>query len=256
MGLDWRCLAGKPSMLRSDQLQPTALHHPFTARGDRMPSDRHGRHIGTCGFGHVDEEHSMKFRKGLLATALVAAFIAPVHAANVALSPNGQWNPFAVDDLVGPSYGTAWIDTETLSPSYGETLNYTFTIAPGDIGMLTIVDAGFAGDTFNVTNLGSSIGATSSVAATTFDTAPNAGADYDAALANASFSRGVFTLGAGSYSISGSLLQSVTLDGTTPLNATAGALKLDVSPVPESGSLALMLAGFGVLAFVARRRAA
>jgi len=116
-----------------------------------------------------------------------------------------------------------------------------------------VVDGGFAGDSFTLTNFGALFGATSAVAPTTVDTAAEFGYDFDAALADARFSNGSFTLGAGSYRIGGALAQSVSFDGA-PLNSTVGALRLVVSAVPEPGSVALLFAGLGLMASVARRR--
>ena len=61
---------------------------------------------------------------------------------------------------------------------------------------------------------------------------------------------------AGAYSIGGILAQSL-MSGTDRLDATSGALRLTVgtvAPVPEPSSLALLLAGVGVVGTVARRR--
>ena len=115
-------------------------------------------------------------------------------------------------------------------------------------GVLTVVDAGFAGDTFTIANSGSVIGTTSSVPA-----GQPIGAtvlDYDDALANPAYSRGVFTLAPGSYSISGSLLQSVLGDE----GATSGGVRLAVSAIPEPAGPTLLLAGLGVVGLMARRR--
>jgi hypothetical protein len=114
--------------------------------------------------------------------------------------------------------------------------------------VLTVVDAGFAGDTFTITDSGSVIGTTSSVPA-----GQPVGAtvlDDDEALANPAYSRGVFTLAPGSYSISGSLLQSVFGDA----GATSGGVRLAVSAIPEPADTTLLLAGLGVVGLMARRR--
>jgi hypothetical protein len=188
--------------------------------------------------------------KQLMAAALAAATLiaAPAHATSVALPADGSWNEFNVDSFIAADFGTGWIDSADGSP-----LSFTFTIGAGSHGTLTVVDAGFAGDTFSLTNFGSAFGATSSVATGTTDGALVF--DFDAALADPAYSHGVFTLNAGTYSIGGSLLQSV-LDSGVDLDATNGAVRLSVSAIPEPSSPLLMLGGLAAVALLARRRSA
>jgi len=182
--------------------------------------------------------------KHLMAAAIAAAVIAPAaHATTVALPGDDSWAEFDVDAFSAQDFGNGWIDTND-----GSALNFTFTVAPGMHGVLTVVDAGFAGDTFTISNFGNVIGTTSSVPA-----GQPVGAtvlDLGDALANPAYSRGVFTLGAGSYSISGSLAQSVFGDE----GATLGGVRLAVSAVPEPTDTALLLAGLGIVGLMARRR--
>jgi hypothetical protein len=184
-----------------------------------------------------------------LAIAATAALAAPAHATDIALTADGAWHPFAVDSLLAPpSASLSWIDDA------GAILDFTFVVGAGLHGLLTVVDAGFAGDVFAVTNFGSVIGSTSPVPVGTFEGANNVGTDFAAALADSSFSRGLFSLAPGAYRISGRLTQSLTLGGD-PLDATVGAVRLDVAaPVPEPSSFALLLAGLGVAGMLARRR--
>lgn len=188
----------------------------------------------------------MKTTALLAALALALAAAAPAQATTIALPADGSWQEFTVDNFVAPSFGTDWIDYTD-----GSALHFDFTVPAGFVATLTVVDNGFAGDTFTVRNGATVLGATSSVATGTI--AGDTVFVFDEALANPAYSHGVFTLGAGSYSINGSLLQSVLDDGGQPLNSTSGALKLNVSAVPEPTSIALLLAGLGVVGFLSAR---
>ena len=193
-------------------------------------------------------------RRHLLATLTLAAAgaAAPALATDLPLPGNGQWSSFAVDSFLSEAgVGTGWIDDA------GAPLTFSFAIGAGMRGTLTVVDAAFAGDSFSVTNFGVLLGLTSSVPVGSFESAVAVGTDFNAALADTRFSRGVFSLGSGSYRIGGALAQSVTLGGA-PLNATVGGLRLDVAvaPVPEPSSLAMLFAGFGVTGLLIRRRRA
>jgi hypothetical protein len=193
-------------------------------------------------------------RHAAVAAALLGALAAPSHATLVALAADAQWNTFNVNDVDARSFGVEWIDNaNTLSPDFGTPLEFAFTIAAGFKGVLTVVDAGFAGDTFKLTDFGNALGNTSGVAAQSVDSAFYIGTDFDAALTNPAFSQGVFEFSAGSYRIGGMLDQSVSLDGQ-PLNATVGALKLSVVAVPEPSTWLVLAAGLGALGLVSRRR--
>lgn len=199
--------------------------------------------------------------RALSACALIAAFAAPAYAANIALTTNaaqtgyGAWQEFNVSDTDALDYGVEWIDfANSNSPSFGTPLSFTFTIAAGEVGSFTVVDGGFAGDTFKLTNFGSDIGSTSGVTPAVYATATDTGNNFEAALSSPSFSNAVLTFGEGSYSVSGRLDQSVTMDGTSPLNATLGAVRLTVAPIPEPSTYALLLGGLGFVGLLARRR--
>lgn len=204
--------------------------------------------------------------RALAACALIAAFAAPAftapaNATNIALTTNaaqigyGAWQEFNVSDTDARSYGVEWIDfADSTSPSFGTPLAFTFTIAAGEVGSFTVVDGGFAGDTFKLTNFGGDIAITSNVASTVYSTAPDTGNNFDVALADPAFSNAVLTFTEGSYSVSGRLGQSVTTDGTSPLNATLGAVRLTVAPIPEPSTYALLLGGLGLVGLLARRR--
>lgn len=205
----------------------------------------------------------MSFARSTVLAAVLAVTSLASQATTISLAADGQWNAFDVAELDSLSGGTEWIEAHnSLDPGYGSALNFSFTINTGSVGTLTVVDAAYAGDTFWVFNGAALLGATSSVAPGVYAFLPddtpvtpvNAGYDFDAALQDPAFSRGVFTLAAGTYSISGLLAQSVSFEDGTPLNATAGALKLSVSAVPEPSGWALAAAALGFAVFVTRRR--
>jgi PEP-CTERM motif len=180
-----------------------------------------------------------------VAVALGLCVAGLAHATTTPLAANGQWVEFDVDDVQAQSTGVEWIDYTD-----GSALSFTFTVtAPVE---LRVVDAGFAGDTFNVSVNGVSQ-LTSAVAVTAYSPTRAAITNFDAAWADASFSRGSWLLTApGNYTVTGVLAQSVT-NGAAPLNATIGAVML--AAVPEPGTWALLLAGLALLGLTARRRA-
>ena len=185
----------------------------------------------------------------LAAVALAAAATTlPARAVDMPITTDGAWHSFLVDSLSAPvATPLGWIADS------GALLDFTFTLAAA--ARLTVVDAGFAGDVFAVTNFGAAFGATNAVPAGSFDSAHDVGTDFAAALADPAFSRGVFNLGAGSYRISGVLTQSVTFDGV-PLDATVGAVRLEplAAAVPEPSSIAILLAGLCATGAIVRRR--
>jgi hypothetical protein len=179
------------------------------------------------------------------ALLLSLAAAGAAHASTTQITTPGQWFEFGIDDTVSPTGGTEWIDSIDNSA-----LSFSFTIAVPSV--LRVVDAGFAGDSFRVSINGSAL-QTSAVPPVAYESNPASTIDFDAAWADANYSRGSFVLSApGTYTVTGSLLQSVSLAGA-PLNATLGAVML--APVPEPSTWALLLAGLGVIGFAARRRA-
>jgi hypothetical protein len=189
-------------------------------------------------------EHRHLLAAGLLALAAMGS----AHATDVTLTPNGAWNEFFVVDPAFNLGNTdlSWIDINDYSK-----ISFSFTVAAGFHATVTVVDGAFSGDVFTVSANGAALGNTSAAA----NSYPVSTLDYDAALASADFSRGVYGFHAGSYTVTGALFASA-LDGDgLPLNTTVGALKLEIAPVPEGSTLAMLLAGLGVVGLLARRRA-
>src|SRR5262249_45317869 len=118
-----------------------------------------------------------------LVTVFTAVGIVNAEATTIGLPKDGSWHGFDVADIIAADFGTEWIDLNDGSP-----LNFVFTIAPTEVGQLTIVDTGYAGDTFQVFNNGSALGTTSSVPGGVYSGGAGI-SDPDVALANALFSR-------------------------------------------------------------------
>jgi len=198
-------------------------------------------------------------RSSFVAASYAFTAIAAQAATVIPVTQDGSWYAFTVDALSAQSGGVEWIDSDyDLAGGAGDfqALSFTFTVA--DKAILKLVDAYTAGDTYNL-SITSASGTTaytsSSVAARDLNDAvlPSFNDSFDGAFADsANFSQLTLTLGAGTYTVTGALLQSVTVDGFA-LNSTAGGLS--VTAVPEPTSLALVLAAAGVVGVVSRRRA-
>ncbi len=181
-----------------------------------------------------------------LALSLGLGLIAQAQATTVSLAADGQWNEFNVDDMSSTSQGVEWIDmNDSNSPNFGSVLTYQFTVATGFKALLSVVDAGQAGDHFKIFNNGQSLGLTSD-SSTNTDYSNN----FDSNLTNTNFSSGVFALTDGTYNITGILLSTFQ-----PFNATNGAVKLEVTAVPLPDTFGLFLGSLSLFALARRRRA-
>jgi hypothetical protein len=183
-----------------------------------------------------------------LLTAVVASACAcAAQATTTTLAADASWYLFDVTPDLAADSGLGWIDITD-----GSALSFSFDVAAGTKAVLTVVDGGFSGDVFSVRSNGAALANTS----TASNSYPNSiGLDFDAALAQPNFSRGSYVFGAGSYSVSGALATSALDDLGAPINATVGAVQLQVSAVPEASTLSSLLAGLGLIGFLLRRRA-
>lgn len=126
----------------------------------------------------------------------------------------------------------------------GSAWDTTFNFVLATDALLQVTDGFLSGDRFEVFDGATSLGLTSaptSVGDEILD-------DYAAALADPRWSSGEFLLTAGSYSISGTAVDSPFQGGRAALRLVA------VAPVPEPSTYALMLGGLGLVGFLARRR--
>jgi len=174
-------------------------------------------------------------------SALVAT---PASAADILLD---QWYNFVFGG-VGSSLasgGELGTNPDAIYPGAGP---WTFTLTGS--GTLTLIDGFLSGDQFNVTNFGISIGDTS---------LPTEGAacgsNITACLATPEISQGVFALGPGAHSISGTTLLSPFGGGAGFFIVREGSVGQH-GAVPEPGVWLMMLIGFGFVGASLRHRKA
>jgi len=185
--------------------------------------------------------------------SLIGFFIASVLSFNVSatvINPGiDEWYALDVDELVALDTGLGWIDGQVDDiKGYvgdGSALSFAFILTKSSV--LTVVDAGIAGDEFSI--LVNGMAYVSS--AVTAGSDEYAGTDFDAALLNPAFSRLSLMLGAGSYSVSGGLYQSAIDTHGVASNATLGGLRIVAAD--ESGILMLLSIACGGL-LLARRK--
>lgn len=175
----------------------------------------------------------------LASAALLAAASLAAHATTTDLAIDA-WNTA----YFGES-GTSWLDDYAFNAP--NPLDFTLTLTQSSY--LNVTDSGLAGDSFQVVvrdALNNVVvnAATSTVAA---DANIDFGSDFDAALASQAMSHGSWLLGPGTYTVSGSVLNSAFGAGVAGLSVTAA--------VPEPATWAALLAGLCVVGAVARRRA-
>ena len=154
----------------------------------------------------------------------IALLMAPLSASATVLNLNGGWQDDVLSAAGRPTDNSAW----------------TFTIATG--AHFSLTDCCQVGDTYTLS--GDIIGLTA-VGAGVNDI--RATGSYGSAWLNPALGKYTKYFGAGTYTF------SITGDGLGGIPAGLG-LRLD-SGVPEPSSWAMLLAGFGLVGAVSRRRA-
>ncbi|GAA4001585.1 hypothetical protein GCM10022211_10670 [Sphingomonas humi] len=179
-------------------------------------------------------------KKFAFAVAAAGALMAatPAVAADITV---GQWYTFGFRGTGSAmGNGTGFLLGNNPSSIAAPDGPWTFTL--GSSGSLTVVDGYDSGDAFTLSDFGSTLGTTSAPALNS-----TCGGNITACLANASISKGTFALGSGSHSITGTVQSS-------PFGGGAGFFIVQSAAVPEPGTWAMMIVGFGAIGFASRRR--
>lgn len=182
-------------------------------------------------------------------TAIVAclAGLLPVSASAGPIALD-TWYTFIFTG-VGNSFVSGAGATPVTNPPAGSSLatadDPAWTITLTNSATLTFLDLFLSTDRFEIFNNLVSLGQTSAPA-----TGGSCGTDISCALADSSYSRGVFNLGPGSYSFTGTQVA-----GTGGAGVFMVASAQTPAPVPTPSSLALFGAALAAAGMLRRRRA-
>ncbi|MEO7787052.1 MAG: PEPxxWA-CTERM sorting domain-containing protein [Sphingomicrobium sp.] len=184
----------------------------------------------------------MLLKKITIGLASAIALVAATPAAATAIVV-GQWYAFGFAG-VGSTLASGGSVTPGTNPASIAAPEGPWTFTLTETGALTVVDGFLSGDRFAITDFGSAIGNTSVPVGDA-----GCGSDITLCLSSPSISKGVFALASGNHSISGTVLSSPFSSGGAffRVAAVAGA-------VPEPGTWAMMLVGFGLVGASVRRR--
>jgi hypothetical protein len=172
-----------------------------------------------------------------LVLGVLAFSAAPTFAS--AILTDGSWHEFLFGGVGSFATGCSGSCVPTTDPVAEQTSTAPWTFSGPAV--LTVQDLFLSVDRFQVFDNNVSLGDTSVETA-----GSDCGGDIGVCSSNVAFSRGVFSLGAGSHSITIQLIDSGAGGGAAVLSAATAA--------PEPSALPLLGLGLGLLAFVARKR--
>lgn len=179
-------------------------------------------------------------RSIFLAAALaISSVAAPAQADAIS---TGQWYTFGFTG-VGSSLMNGSGLVQGVNPASLPAPDAPWTFTLSGPARLIVSDGFSSGDQFSLFDFGALLGSTS--APTGFGS--GCGSDITACLANDDISHGVFLLGAGDHSITGTALLS-------PFGTGAGFFQVVLTAVPEPMSLGLFGAGLAGIGLIRRQR--
>jgi hypothetical protein len=181
-------------------------------------------------------EKRMHTRTASLCAAALVVLSPAALADPVSLTLDGTWFDFIVGD-VGDTWRSA-LDGEAIVFSVSSSTSFT----------LRLTDFGFAGDQLEVVADGTALLGSTSLVAT--DDTVYAFSPDEAFGTPGTWSQGVWSLGPGSYTFSGTAIGSPFGGAAWGISAVADA----GTNVPEPGSMAVVLLGLTMLATTRARR--
>ena len=181
-----------------------------------------------------------KLAFAFLVLGILALSAAPTFAS--AILTDGSWHEFFFGGVGSFATGCSGGCTPTTGPVADQTTTPPWTFSGPAV--LTVQDLSASVDRFEVFDNNVSLGDTS------VDTpGSDCGFDIGVCSSDVALSKGVFSLDAGSHSITIQMVDSGRESGDGVLSATSTA-----TAAPEPSALILLGLGLGLLAFAARKR--
>jgi hypothetical protein len=168
-----------------------------------------------------------RLKSALSGIATIAAFaiaLAATPAQATMITVGSGWQTFGFGGV-----GSSWDQ------------DFSFSLAA--TATFKVTDAFLSGDRFGVFENGLSVGQTSAPGSV----GDQIGSNYDAAFADPRWSHAAYVLGPGVYDFTGIATES-------PFGGGGAAVELVAGGVPELGTWAMMILGFGGVALQLRRR--
>jgi len=180
-----------------------------------------------------------KLALAFLVLGILALSAAPTFAS--AILTDGSWHEFAFGGVGSFATGCGGTCIPTTDPVAEQTSTAPWTFSGAAV--LTVQDLFLSVDRFQVFDNNVSLGDTSAETP-----GSDCGGDIGVCSSNAALSKGAFSLGAGSHSITIQMVDSGQGGGAAVLRAVAA------TAAPEPSALLLLGLGLGLLASLARKR--